>query len=285
MKSLTYAYENFFLYDLDNIIKPSFTTELQKEFSIYGLINFSGESKENNKLKLIWPHSSLKFEVERDIYKTDLRFELNKVHSKKTFNVAGDHILNFGILATKKQKIIGRKRGMEVEIIDSINIIGIQNNEYNFLNPIHININSDSVIQKLMIYKNNRYRFVLQSLLFSSNVENETDAIFLVSNGLNNAKKVLIKENLESVIGVCYLSEIKDWDIIKGQSKRSQAIFSDLEDLTRQTSHFAFTFTTKNASDLLNFSVTLVDGTNNIIKFPKGEKKLPIISFQIQIIK
>ena len=285
MKSLTYAYENFFLYDLDNIIKPSFTTELQKEFSIYGLINFSGESKENNKLKLIWPHSSLKFEVERDIYKTDLRFELNKVHSKKTFNIVGDHILNFGILATKKQKIIGRKRGMEVEIIDSINIIGIQNNEYNFLNPIHININSDSVIQKLMIYKNNRYRFVLQSLLFSSNVENETDAIFLVSNGLNNAKKVLIKENLESVIGVCYLSEIKDWDIIKGQSKRSQAIFSDLEDLTRQTNHFAFTFTTKNVSDLLNFSVTLVDGTNNIIKFPKGEKKLPIISFQIQIIK
>ena len=285
MKSLTYAYENFFLYDLDNIIKPSFTTELQKEFSIYGLINFSGESKENNKLKLIWPHSSLKFEVERDIYKTDLRFELNKVHSKKTFNVVGDHILNFGILATKKQKIIGRKRGMEVEIIDSINIIGIQNNEYNFLNLIHININSDSVIQKLMIYKNNRYRFVLQSLLFSSNVENETDAIFLVSNGLNNAKKVLIKENLESVIGVCYLSEIKDWDIIKGQSKRSQAIFSDLEDLTRQTNHFAFTFTTKTVSDLLNFSVTLVDGTNNIIKFPKGEKKLPIISFQIQIIK
>ena len=30
LKSLTYAYENFFLYDLENIIKPTFTTELEK---------------------------------------------------------------------------------------------------------------------------------------------------------------------------------------------------------------------------------------------------------------
>ena len=216
LKSLTYEYENFFLYDLENIIKPTFTTELQKEFSIYGLINFSGESKKNNKLDLISPQKSLKFELERDIYKKELKFELNKVHSKKTFDIVGDHILNFGMLSTKKKKTVGEKRGLSPEIIDSINIIGIQNVEYNFLNPIHVSINSENVIQKLVNYKNHRYRFVLQSLLFSSNIENETDVIFLVSNGLNNAKKVLIKENRESVIGVCYLSQIKDWEIIKG---------------------------------------------------------------------
>ena len=45
LKSLTQAYDNFFLYKLENIIKPIFTTELQKEFSIYGLINFFGETK------------------------------------------------------------------------------------------------------------------------------------------------------------------------------------------------------------------------------------------------
>ena len=81
LKSLTYAYENFFLYDFENIIKPSFTTELQKEFSIYGLINFSGESKKNNKLDLISPQNNLKFELEKDIYKTELKSELNKVHT------------------------------------------------------------------------------------------------------------------------------------------------------------------------------------------------------------
>ena len=248
------------------------------------MINFSGESKKNNKLNLISPQDSLKFQLERDIYKTELKFELNKVHTKKIFDIVGD-ILNFGMLTTKKQKRVGEKRTLGAEIIDSVNIIGIQNVEYSFLNPIHININSDNVIQKLINYKNHRYRFALQNLLFSSNVLNDTDVIFLVPNGLSNARKVLIKENLESVIGVCYLTEIIDWEIIKGQSKRSQVVFSDSEDLSRQTNHFAFSFVTQNVSDLFNFSVTLVDSANNIIKFPEGEKKLPIINFQIQIIK
>ena len=51
LKSLTFAHENFFLYDLENMIKPTFTTELQKEFSIYGLINFSSEPKKKKKIK------------------------------------------------------------------------------------------------------------------------------------------------------------------------------------------------------------------------------------------
>ena len=44
-RSLTYAHENFFLYDLENMIKPTFTTELQQEFNIYCLIYFSGDQK------------------------------------------------------------------------------------------------------------------------------------------------------------------------------------------------------------------------------------------------
>ena len=206
-----------------------------------------------------------------------MKFELSKVHSKKTFNIVGDHILNFSMLRTKKQNRIGEKRGIGPEIIDTVYILGIQNTEFSFLNPAHISINSNVVIQQLTKYKNHRYRFLLQSLLFSSNIENDTDVILLVSNG--------IKKNLETTIGVCYLTEIKDWDIIKGQSKRSQAVFSDSEDSSRETNHLALAFVTKNISDLLNFSVTLVDGSNNIIKFPADEKKIPIINFKIQIIK
>ena len=40
------------------------------------------------------------------------------------------------------------------------------------------------------------------------------------------------KDKLELGIGICYLSEIKDWEIIKGQSKRVQAVFSDSEDFS-----------------------------------------------------
>ena len=68
---------------------------------------------------------------------------------------------------------------MTGQIIDTIPILGIQNTDYNFLNPIYISINSDVVIQKLTKYKNYRYRFVLESC---SNIENETDVIFVVCN-------------------------------------------------------------------------------------------------------
>ena len=98
---------------------------------------------------------------------------------------------------------------MAGQIIDPILILGIQNTDYNFLNPIYISINSDVVIQKLTKYKKYRYRFVLESILFSSNIENETDVIFVVCNGLNNAKHALINKKLENILGVCYLTEIK----------------------------------------------------------------------------
>ena len=61
-----------------------YTTELQKTFSIYGLISFSGETKKTNKLDLIKPKNKLKFEITTDIYKNNIKFELSKVHSKKT---------------------------------------------------------------------------------------------------------------------------------------------------------------------------------------------------------
>ena len=288
IKSLTHAYENFFLYDLENMIKPTFTTELQKQFNIYGLIYFSGEAKENNKLHLVRPKNKLKFQFNKNTYKKEIKFELSKVHKKKTFNVVGDYISNFSMLRTEKRGI-GPKRKQEFEIVEEIPILGIQNSEFNVLNPIHVSINSDSIITKLQIYKRYRYRFILQSLLFSSNIENETDVIIVSSNGLNNAKQGLIKKNnqpvLESTLGVCFLSEITDWNIIKGQSKRSQAVFSDSEDLNRDSNHLAFSFITKNISDLLQFSVTLLDGAGKQITFPSNEKKLPIITFRIQIIK
>ena len=173
---------------------------------------------------------------------------------------------------------------MAGQIIDTISILAIQNTDYNFLNPIYISINSDVVIQKLTKYKNYRYRFVLECILSSSNIENETDVIFVVCNRLNNAKHALINKKLENILGVCYLTEIKDWEIIKGQSKRSQAVFTDSEDIGGRTSYIAIAFTNKNISDLLNFSVTLLASEGQYIKFPSLEKKIPIIKFKIQIV-
>ena len=123
----------------------------------------------------------------------------------------------------------------------------------------------------------------MESVFFSSNIGNETDLIFVTCDGLNNVNTALINSNLRGTLRVCYLHEIKDWDIIRGQSKRSQAKFTDSEELTH-SSHIDFAFTTKTFSDLLNFSITLVNSDGNNIRFPKSETKIPIVNFIIQII-
>ena len=147
----------------------------------------------------------------------------------------------------KKKKKIGEKRIMSSEIIDTISIIGIQKLEYSYLNPVNIQIKSESIIRRLLLLKkNNKYRFILKSLIFSSNITNDTDIIFLISNGLNDARNIFIKDKLEQGIGICYLTEIKDWEIIKGQSKRVQAVFSDSENFVGQSNNLSLVFETRN---------------------------------------
>ena len=63
LKSLTHAYENFFLFDLENVIKPIYTTELQQEFSIYGLISFSGETKKKKQIRFNKTNREIKFSI------------------------------------------------------------------------------------------------------------------------------------------------------------------------------------------------------------------------------
>ena len=171
---------------------------------------------------------------------------------------------------------------MSLQIIDTICILGIQDNNVNFLNPITISISSDTVIQKLTKYKKYRYRFLLESLLFSSNIEKDTDVILISCEGLSDAKQALINSKLTNLLGICYLNELKDWELVKGQPKRLQAIFTDSEKI-RNFSHFAFAFTTRKISHLLNFTIILLDGNSEEIKFPANENKLPIINCQIQI--
>ena len=58
------------------MITKTFVNELNKNFSTYGLISFSGETKRDNKLVLISPRSKLKFNLKRDVYKSKVGFEL-----------------------------------------------------------------------------------------------------------------------------------------------------------------------------------------------------------------
>ena len=237
------------------------------------MITFSGENKDNKKLDLINPSNNLKFKVKKDTYKTSISFELGKVHEKKLYTVVNNNDFNFGLFCSKKNKTIGQKHKM-LEIIDKIKILGLQVDTENYLNPIIISLNSNNVIQQLTKCNKYRYRFVLESFSFSSNFENETDVILLTSNGLSNAKETLIDSKTEKVLGVTHnLLEIVNWELAKGQTKWSQAIFVDSEYHTKW-SNLAFAFTTSNITDLISFiTVTLLDDNEKKIDFPIKCKK------------
>ena len=171
-----------------------------------------------------------------------------------------------------------------LEIIDTIKISGLQVQTGKYLNPISISLNTNNVIQQLTKYNKCRYRFVLENFLSSSNFENDTDVIFLTCNGLSNAKKALINSKIEKVLGVTYLSKIVNWDLAKGQTKILQTFFVDLGFHTNP-SHLAIAFITGNIIDLINFTVTLLDGNEKKLTSPSNEKKIPKIGFRIEIVR
>ena len=78
--------------------------------------------------------------------------------------------------------------------------------------------------------------------------------IFLICNGLSNARDSLINEKLYKSLGVININEIRDWTKIKEESKWIN-IFNNSENSTL-AKHFAFAFENVNLSDLLNFQLS-----------------------------
>ena len=156
LKLLTHAFEKFFLDDLENMINEIYVTQLNKEFSIYSLVTFSDENKNNKRLDLIMPDNNIKFQLKRDVYKNSIGFELAKVHEKKIYTVINNKILNFGLLRSDKNRFVGQKYKMK-EIIDIVGVLGLQVESKNYLNPINISMNSNELLKKLEKYKKNKY--------------------------------------------------------------------------------------------------------------------------------
>ena len=109
------------------MINEIYVTQLNKEFSIYGLITFSGENKNNKKLDLVRPDYNIKFQLKRDVYKNSIGFELAKVLEKKSYTVINNKILNFGLLRSNQNRSVGQKYQMK-EIIDIVRVLGLQVN-------------------------------------------------------------------------------------------------------------------------------------------------------------
>ena len=109
-------------------------------------------------------------------------------------------------------------------IIKIFHVLRLQNFvNYERMNSVEITLDSNEIVEDLSKFKRSKYRFVIESSLFSSNLQNDTNIIFITCNGLSHARKALIiNSKLYKTLGVVYLSQIKNWDLVKGESKRSR---------------------------------------------------------------
>ena len=143
-----------------------------------------------------------------------------------------------------------------MKIIDKIKIEGFQNFEQCMrINPINIQIIDPEIQTTLMYYsKKYKYRFIANSLLFSSSIKEVTKVIFITTNGLNDAKDILINSKIFQGIGIIYISEIENWNKIKNESHWTNVILTDSA-YPIAAKHFAFGFEKTDLHNLLNLDI------------------------------
>ena len=207
------------MYHESNYINHTCYTELNKKLQLYGLISTSAIGIEIT--NLINPENSLKFRVFYNKYMDHIVLQLKDIRKTGKTETKDAKVTNFSILSTKPKRKVGSKTKISYQLADKIRIVGLQYYDLDEkLNPIEIKIRDSKIQGKLSRYGTQLYKylFILDSLLISSSVVQDTNVIFLICNGLNNARDSLINWKLYTSLGVINISGIKDWTKIKRES-------------------------------------------------------------------
>ena len=172
-----------------------------------------------NTQTLINAKNMFKFNILNNVKQESIMLQLENILKPEKVKTVDSKITNFLILSIEKQNTCNRKRRMQKQNkkkIDEFKIEGLQNfNQYLKINPVAVQIIESQIQNKLLFYsKNYKYRFIANSLLFSLSIQKDTNIIFITTNGLNDAKEILINRKLFQGIAVIYLSEIDSWENI-----------------------------------------------------------------------
>ena len=279
LKEITeYEQLNLALYDDSNIIEETFIQRFNKQIQLYGFISIPfANSKKNH---LITLKNLLPFRVNKDIQKENLSFELGYLEKEDNIVTNEKKIHNLSIVCIENKKPMPL---IEKEVI----IEALQSfDQYQKLNPIEIKITDSDVFKELIYKKNQRikYRFIPNTILFSSSVQEETELIFLTVTGLNEARDIFINGKLYKAIGSIFTNEIEGWDSLKKSTSNWVSCKLTNSKYPFGAKQLAFEFDTTRLNALLNFTLNLIDQTGKEITFLATEQKTPALNFTIQII-
>ena len=86
------------------------------------------------------------------------------------------------------------------------------------LNPVHIELEDDRILNILKKYKNVLHRVTPLGLLFPATITNNTRQIFVTEKELNGVKKSTLNGKIYDLIAIIDLDKIPNWTEIKDQS-------------------------------------------------------------------
>ena len=273
----------FFLYDNFNIIKETFVSELNQKVNLIGGVWYYVKADSaDGKIELVTPNNKLKFNIKQNISLSELSLSIAPVIASQKLNLRKRKINNLLIISTFSKN---RKRKMR-DILETIMVKALQKFEnYMVLNPLDIDIRSNYMTKILDDFKYFTYQVMLKNILFSANIVNNTQQIFVTCHNLDSAKKALINGKLYSILGIINLSEIKNWEEVKGKSIYVNAKFDDITSNTETAIHFGFKFNSAYPTEFFEFKIEFLDDKAKKIEFANGEKKVPALDLQINILK
>ena len=272
----------FFWYENQNIIKETFVSELQKKVSLIGGLWDYILPGSGGKTELVTARNKLKFNMKQNTTLSKLDFGISPVIASQQIKFKQKKNKNLLIISTPLKT---KKRKMK-EVVETILIKALQNfDKYTVLNPLDIDIRSNYMTEKINNYKGYVYEILIRNLLFSASITNDTQQIFIVCYNLDSAKKALINGKLYSILGIINISEIKNWDKVKGKSIYVSVKFDDISSTVESATHFAFKFKTAFPTEIFEFKIELLDDQVKQIKFSADETKVPALDIQIDILK
>ena len=278
LKEITeYEQLNLGLYDDDNIIDETFIQRLNKRIQLYGFISIP--FFQNKKNHLITFKNLLPFRVKKDIQTEKLSFQLAYLEKEDKILTSDQKIHNLSIVCVEKRNMGFIKKEIIIEALQSFD-------RFKKLNPIEIKITDPEIYNKLIIKENTRvnYRFIPNNILISSSVQEETEVIFLIVNGLNDARDIFLNGKLYKSIGCIYTNEIEGWDKIKKTTSNWVNCKFSNSKYPFGAKHLSFEFDTTSFHNLLDFRLNLLDQNGKEITFLTTEQKVPALNFTIQII-
>ena len=275
---------SYFLYDNKSLIRETFVTELNKKIYLIGSISFYDKENSDGKSFLVRSDTKLKFGFKENQVVENLIFNLSHTNESAKILLKDDNIHNLLLISTEKLTRVGQKKKM-VEIVDKILVKALQNyDKYTTLNPLEVNLNSNYLSKIIHDYKGYIFEVRLINVLFSSNITNDTQNIFITCQNLTSAKKALINDKIYYLLGIINLNEIKQWNEMKGRSLYVNAKIDDSHYM-QTVKHFGFAFKTSFPTEFLEFTCEFLDDQAKKIEFAVGEEKVPIIDLEINILK